>query len=241
MSGLRVAGAIAERELRAYLFSAGGYIIIALFMIISGIIFSLRVFEQGAVSSLRDVFGAGTWLLAFIAPAITMRLFAEEYRLGTFEGLMTAPVRNGQVVIGKFAGALGLLVVMLVPTLVFVVALEIYGRPDYGELATGYLGLILAGSLYLASGMVASILTSSQPIAFLVTLFFWLAVGFAARELPPLLGEDLAAIVYACDPQLRLNDFCIGLIDTSNVIYFVSLTAFFLLAALAVLEARRCR
>jgi ABC-2 type transport system permease protein len=241
MSSLRVATAIAERELRAYLFSASGYIIIALFMLVTGIIFSLRVFEQGAVSSLRDVFGAGTWLLAFIAPAITMRLFSEEYRLGTFEGLMTAPVRNVQVVAGKFGGALALLIVMLLPTLIFVVALEIYGRPDYGEVATGYFGLVLAGALYLASGMVASILTSSQPVAFLVTLFFWLAIGFAARELPALLNEEHAAIIYAADPRLRLNDFCIGLGDTSNVMYFVTLTLFFLLTALAVLEVRRCR
>ena len=233
--------AIAGRELRAYFLSPGGYIIVALFLLVSGVVFFFKVFGEGEISTLRAVFGIGTWLLAFIAPAITMRLVSEELRLGTFEALMTAPLRDAEVVLGKFIGALGLLVVMLVPTLVYVLALEIFGRPDYGELGCGYLGLLLAGAAYLASGLLASTLTSSQPVAFLLALFFWLTIGFGAKLLPPHLGEQGAAIVYALDPDLRLSDFTIGLVDTSNVVYFVSVTALFLLAAIASLQARRWR
>jgi ABC-2 type transport system permease protein len=165
--------------------------------------------------------------------------FAEEYRLGTFETLMTCPVREGEIVLGKFLGALALLALMLLPTLVYVVVLEIYGRPDYGELVCGYLGLLLAGSVYLASGLLASTLTVSQPVAFLVALFFWLTIGFAAKLLPSHLDDSTARIVFALDPDLRLGDFTIGLVDTSNIVYFLSLTALFLLASVAALQGRR--
>ncbi|MHC4992707.1 MAG: ABC transporter permease subunit, partial [Planctomycetota bacterium] len=101
--------AIAGREVRAYFLSPGGYIIVALFLLITGGIFTFGVLNEGRLASLRSVFGVGTWLLAFVGPAITMRLISEEYRLGTFEALMTCPVRESEVVLGKFLGALGLL------------------------------------------------------------------------------------------------------------------------------------
>ncbi|MHC5005543.1 MAG: ABC transporter permease subunit, partial [Planctomycetota bacterium] len=122
--------AIAGRELRSYLLAPGGYVIIALFLLITGFVFFFRVFGEGELTSLRSVFGIGTWLLAVVAPAITMRLISEEYRLGTFEALMTCPVREAEVVMGKFLGALALLVVMLAPTWVYVLGLELFGRPD---------------------------------------------------------------------------------------------------------------
>jgi ABC-2 type transport system permease protein len=231
--------AIASRELRAYFFSPSGYIIMALFGLITGLWFYFSAFVTGGTATLRSVFGIGTWLLALLGPAITMRLFAEEYRMGTFEALMTCPVREIEVVMGKFLGALGLLAAVLLPTLVFVAALEAYGRPDYGEVLCGYLGLLLAGCLYLSSGMLASTLTSSQPVAFLVTMFFWLAVGLAASLLPAHVGEGAASLLYAADPQRRLSDFTIGLVDTSNVVYFVSLSAFFLAATVGSLRVRR--
>jgi len=232
---------IAGRELRAYFLSPGGYIIIALFLLISGAIFSLVVFGEGELASLRAVFSGGTWLLAFIAPAVTMRLFSEEYRLGTYEALMTAPVREREVVLGKFLGALGLLVLMLVPTLIYLPALELHGRPDYGEILCGYLGLLLAGSAYLASGILASTLTSSQPVAFLMAMFFWLTLGLGAKLLPALLGEPLSAILFALDPQLRLSDFTIGLLDTSNVVFFLTLTVLFISISIFALQVRRWR
>jgi ABC-2 type transport system permease protein len=230
---------IAGRELRAYFFGPAGYIIMALFALIAGLWFVSSSLVQGAAATMRPLFSIGTWMLAFVAPAITMRLFAEEYRLGTFEALMSCPVREAEVVAGKFLGAMGLLAAVLAPTAIHVIALEAHGRPDYGEILCGYLGLALAGCLYISSGMLASTLTSSQPVAFLVSLFFWLAVGLGAGLLPSRLGERGAALVYAADPQRRLADFTIGLIDTSNVVYFLSLTAFFLLATSGVLRARR--
>src|SRR4029079_16632157 len=105
------------------------------------------------IASLRPVFQYGAWVFVFIGPAITMRAISEELRLASLEPLITAPVTEAQVVFGKFLASLGFLVLMLVPTGVFVIALELYGRPDYGELLCGYLGMVLAGSAYMASGI----------------------------------------------------------------------------------------
>jgi ABC-2 type transport system permease protein len=231
--------AIASRELKAYLLTPGGYIIIALFLVLVGIYFSVRSFDLGQPSSLRAVFEVGTWLLLFVCPAITMRAISEERRLGTFEALMTAPVSEAEVVAGKYLAALAFLALMLAPTALHVAALELYGRPDYGELLSGYLGMLLAGSAYLASGVLASVLTTSQVVAFLLTLFFWLTFNAGTRILPQHVPQFWADIVQSLDAQQRLGLFAIGLIDTAGIVYFLSLTAVFLIAAVAALLWRK--
>jgi len=233
--------ALTGRELRSYFLSPVGYIVTALFLVMTGLIFMRYTFDQGQPASLRPVFELGTWMLLFVCPAITMRAISEERRLGTFEMLMTCPISETEVILAKFIAAMGFLVLMLVPTFVHVLLLELYGRPDYGELFCGYLGMLLAGMAYMSSGMLASTLTTSQVVAFLVTLFFWLALSIGAKFLPQYLHEPWATAAFAADPDPRLRDFAIGLIDSSNVIYFVSLTALFLIAAIQTLEARRWR
>jgi ABC-2 type transport system permease protein len=233
--------ALAGRELRSQFLSPVGYIITALFLLMAGLIFVRYTLDQGQPASLRPVFELGTWMLLFICPAITMRAISEERRLGTFEMLMTCPVSEAQVIFGKFLAAIAFLVLMFVPTAAHVAVLEVYGRPDYGELLCGYLGLGLAGGVYLSAGILASTLTTSQVVAFLAALFFWLALSIGAKLLPPYLHEPWATAAFAADPDPRLRDFAIGLIDSSNVIYFLSLTAVFLLAATRSLEARKWR
>lgn len=232
---------LAGRELRSYFQSPAGYIIIALFMLLAGLVFTAKAFRQGQPASMRPVFEWGTWLLLIICPAISMRAIAEERRIGTFEMLMTAPVNEAQVIVGKFLAAVAFLACMLLPTLVFVALLEWYGRPgpDYGELTCGYLGLLLAGAAYLASGLLASTLTASQVLAFLLTLIFWLVLSIGAKLLPQHLSEPWATAAFALDPDPRVRDFAIGLIDSSNVVYFASLAVVFLIAASRSLEARR--
>jgi ABC-2 type transport system permease protein len=168
-----------------------------------------------------------------------MRAISEERRQGTYETLMTSPISESEVVAGKFTASLLFLFCMFVPTGVIVTVLELYGAPDYGELACGYLGMILAGSAYLASGILASALTSSQIVAFLAPLFFWMIVNLGCKLLPPYLNERWSNILALCDSDQRLRDFTIGLLDTSNVVFFITLTAVFLIAASCVLQTRR--
>jgi ABC-2 type transport system permease protein len=233
--------ALTGRELRSYFFAPTGYIIIALFLLMSGIIFVVRAFDQGQPASIRPVFEYGVWMLIFVCPAISMKAISEERRMGTFEMLMTCPVSEWNVILGKFFASFCFLLIMLAPTAVLVAALEIYGRPDYGELLCGYLGMALVGMAYLASGIFASTLSNSQVVAFLLTLFFWLLLTIGAKIVPAYLPEPWSGAAFAIDPDPRLRDFAIGLIDTSNIIYFLSFTAVVLIAAVRSLEARRWR
>ncbi len=232
---------IAARELPAYLLSPAGYVITALFLLITGFLFAFAGFEQGQTASLRPTFDVITWVLLFICPAVAMRTISEELRSGTFEALMTAPVTEAEVVMGKFLGSAAFLILMLLPTGIYAVALELYGRPDYGELLCGYLGVILAGAAYLAGGILASTLTSSQVVAFLVSVLFWVALVFSTKLLPARMDDSWAEFVRALDPDLRLGNFSIGLLDTSDVVYFLSMTALFLTAAVKSLQVRRLR
>ena len=244
---MRVLAAIAGRELRAYFLSPGGYVVAALFTLLNGLLFVRLVFNQGEPAALRPIFGFSMIAFMLVCPALTMHMISEELRLGTIEVLMTCPVRSAEIILGKFAAALGFLVLLLAPTLVFVVALEIYGRPDYGELLCGYLGVILAGSAYLASGILASTLTASQVVAYLITVFFWLVLLLLtnllpqAELLPPAWRDAWSGVLFRLDPNLRLRDFAIGLVDTANVVYFCSLTAVLLIASVKFLDARRLR
>jgi ABC-2 type transport system permease protein len=234
-------GAIVSREVRSCFLSPVGYVVAAIVALMTGVIFVAQTFDQGQPATLSAVFQWGTWMLLFVCPAISMRAIAEEKRLGTYEMLFSCPVSERQVIAGKFLGAMLFLAVILLPTLVQAVALERYGRPDYGEIACGYLGLMLAGSAYIASGLLASAMTSSQIVAFLSTLFFWIALTLGAKLLPAYLPTRWADIAFAADPDPRLRDFAIGLIDTSNVVYFITLTGFFLIAATRVLQTGRWR
>ena len=260
--------AVARRELYAYLLSPTGYLVAALFLFFSSLVYFAAAplllgsgFAPGQPASLRLFFQIGIWVLFLIVPALSMRTVSEELRSGTIETLMTAPVSEGQVVLGKFLGAMGFLVLMLLPTAIYVAALERYGRPDYGELACGYAGLLLVGAAFLASGILASTLTSSQVLAYLGTVFFWLillvatmvlpyaatlADGFADRAgagsaldriLEPL--PAAARFLAAGNPLARARGFVIGLVDSFSVVYFASITAAFLVAAVRSLGMQR--
>ncbi len=232
---------LAVREYRAYFLSATGYVVAFLFLLLTGAVFIAQAFQQDAVASLRPVFTSGTWLLLFIAPAVTMRMLSEEFRLGTYEMLATCPLRERTIVLAKYAASLGVLITLLAPTALYVVALEQYGRPDYGELACGYAGLVLAGAAYLAVGLAASALTSSQVVAYLGALFFWLALSLGSSLAAPLVNDPWSDLIAACSPDPRLRDFAIGLVDSANVVYFLAFVAAALPAAVAALQWRRIR
>lgn len=267
MSGGTALLAIGRRELMAYLLSPVGALVAALFLFFTALVHFVAApalmgtgFAQGQPASLRLFFQVGVWVFFVVGPAISMRTLSEEFRLGTIESLLTAPVTEAQIILGKFLGAMGFLVLMLVPTLIYVVALEQHGRPDYGELFCGYLGLLLVGGTYLASGILASTATSSQVLAYLGTIFFWLILLMAAQALPLLAARaealagpepgalvgwaigglrGVAAVLEHGNPVMRTRGFVIGLLDSFNVVFFFVFTVVFLMAAIRGLKSRR--
>ncbi|MCL4198246.1 MAG: ABC transporter permease subunit [Phycisphaerales bacterium] len=234
--------AIARRELLAYFSTAVGYVVLALFLLMSGMLFSLTTLHTGVEATMRSFFDLSFFLLLFIAPAISMRLLSEEMRLGTLESLMTCPVSDAQVVIGKWIGSVGFFVLMLAPTLLYLLVLEWYSSPDYGSIFAGYAGLLLVGGLYLALGTLASAIWPSQVLAYLVAVFFWLLFVGLTSWLPRFVGDPWSDILFRMSVEQRYsNDFAKGVIDTSTIVYFASGMVLFLTAAVKIVESRRWR
>jgi ABC-2 type transport system permease protein len=238
MSGVAT---IAVREFRAFFQLPLGWIIVALCLLGSGFAFTNATLIPGQPASMRDFFAFWWFILAIIAPSISMRLFSEELRSGTFEPLMSSPVSELSIVLGKYFGALLLLAACLTPTLIYVGVLGALTRPDYGPIFAGYLGVLLAGALYLAVGLVFSALTSSQTLAFLATMFVLigveLVIAYGSSQLPP----RAARAVGELSANARIADFAKGVVDTANIAYFVVVSAWLVGISAVILRARRWR
>lgn len=260
--------AIARRELAATIGSPVGALVAALFLACTAAVWFVlgpqlvgRGFVSGQPASLTLFFETALWMLLLVTPAISMRAISEEVRSGTLEVLLTAPVTERTIIFGKFLGAMIVLTLILLPTLVLVAAVELHGRPDYGEIVAGYLGLLLLGAALVASGILASTLTGSQVMAFLLTILAWLglllltiglpilgglAAAIAAARDPgeatrPLLqlGQMVGAAAAEANPLVRVRTLLGGLMDSFSVVYFIALTAACLAIAARGLSVRR--
>jgi len=229
--------AIALKEFKSYLSSPMAYVVTGIFLVLTGFFFqgSPATYSQ---TSINGFLGTGSILLLLLASVLTMRLLAEERKMGTLELLLTAPVRDSEVIAGKFLGSLGMLTVMLVLTFYYPILLISFGDPDMGPIATGYLGLFLLGCTSLAVGLFASSLTSNQIVSAVVAggiLFALYFVGWAADLLPEALGEVIGFLSLS----QYFPDFMRGIIDTRAIIYYLSITALFLFLAIRSLENSR--
>ncbi|MAE65697.1 MAG: hypothetical protein CMJ18_15620 [Phycisphaeraceae bacterium] len=233
---------IARRELSSQFFSPIAYVVIGVFGFGSALIFDLH-FQSGAAASLQMTFSGLVWLMIFLAPAISMRLISEEFRSGTAELLMTAPISDTEIVLGKWLGAMGFLAAMFVPLVLLALVLEWNGSPDWGPILVGLLGLILVGGLYLAIGTFASSLSQNQIVAFIVTVFivciFTIAMFFLpqASWVPTGLGRAMLYI----NVNQQFDTFNKGLLVLPNVIFFLSGIVLFLFLAVKKIESRRWR
>ncbi|MBI3931367.1 MAG: ABC transporter permease subunit [Chloroflexi bacterium] len=228
---------IAGKEFKSYLASPMAYIVTGIFLIATGFFFSISPATY-TETSINGFLQAGVILLLLFAPLLTMRLLAEERKLGTIELLLTAPVRDSEIILGKFLGGLGILTVMLGLTLYYPLLLIIFGDPDMGPIGAGYLGLLLLGYTALAIGIFTSSLTSNQIVAAVVAIGILLAlyfVGFAASFLPEALGE----VIGYFSLSNYFPDFMRGIVDTRGIIYYLSITALFLFLAIRSLENSR--
>jgi ABC-2 type transport system permease protein len=223
------APAIARRELSSYFYSPIAYVALALFLLASGIGF-WDDFQPGAPAEMRHIFQWMVWLLVFIIPVLSMGLLAQEWAAGTIEPLLTAPVNETDVVLGKFLGSLAF----------FGVLLTVFGHTDKGAIACGYLGIVLVGALFIAVGLFCSSLTRSQVVAavaasavlFMITIVPWWAAGQAT------LGPFWQTVVKQCVLR-RYEDFSKGILDTGNLVFFVAATALLLFLTTKILESRR--
>jgi len=230
---------IARREFAAYFVSPIAYVVAAIFLFILGLFFNFGDLQRQAYyATPADFFSRVTTLSFFIAPALTMRLLAEERRSRTLELLLTAPVRDGELVLGKFLASMGFYLVLIAVGSVYPVILFAFGNPDPRVLFTCYVGILLFGATLLALGTLASSLTQNQILAFFTgfgVLLALMLVGAPARLASPGMGQVLSALSI----NNHLAEFDLGIVDTRHVVYYLSVTVAALFLATRVLEGRR--
>jgi ABC-2 type transport system permease protein len=238
--------AIAKREIQSYLVSPIAYLVIAVFLLITALYFWLTLgwmIEYREAPTVRYTVEFMIVVFVFAAPLLTMRLLAQERRMGTLELVLTSPVREWELVAGKFCAALVLFLLMVVPTFLYPLTLEIFGNPDWGPILSGYLGLFFFGAVLLAVGLLASSLTQNQIVAAVLgvagNLLLWFFVGAPARN--PSTSPRVAEILRILDLREHLYTFLSGALDTRDIVYCLSVILFFLFVAIQVLEARRWR
>jgi ABC-2 type transport system permease protein len=231
--------AVAERELRSYFTSPVAYVVTALFLLMSGYLFSLglNITHEASLRTLMQNVGV---LFLFITPAISMRLLAEEQRTGTVELLLTNPVQEWEIVLGKFLGSLGLVLVMLILTLLFPLFLFVFGSPDRGPILAGYVGVVLEGAGFLAVGLWASSVTQNQIIAAILA-FGLLLVLWLSESLGQFLGGTLGSIVSYTSLINHFSEFPRGVINTKDVVYYLTVVAAGLVLSTVSLQSRRVR
>ena len=248
---------IAHRDFRAYFTSPIAYIVIAGFMAIMGWMFffnlshfnmqnmQYQTFNMGKSVSItegiiRPLYGNMNVIFLFLVPFITMRLFAEEKKLHTIELLMTSPLTLTEIILGKFLSAFLLLLVMLLLTVIYPIVLFATGNPDFGPILTSYIGTLLLSSCYLSIGVLFSSMTENQIVAgaltFAAGLFFWL-ISWATQSAGPVWSDILMYLSLIN----HYNNFSQGLLNTADVVFYVSFIGTGLFLTHRVLDSYRWR
>jgi ABC-2 type transport system permease protein len=236
---------LARREMASYFVSPMAYVIGALFLLFTGLVFffggiTTPVFEPGNEASLRVLFEVMAGAMVVVVP-LFVRLMSDEFRSGTIETLMTAPVTDTQVILGKFLGVMVFYVVLLALTGVFLALLYAYGQPDGGIVVMGYLGMVLLGAAFISVTVFASTLTSYQIVARILAVAILGAMTGLMQLLVASGVEPLNYIAARMNVLTYFRDFAKGVFDTRAVVFFLSVTAAFLFLSVKTLESRRWR
>ena len=236
---------IFKKEIRSFLSSLIAYVVIVVFLLIIGLF--TWVFANGNVlilghANLDILFFMAPWVFTFLISAITMRSFSEELKQGTFEILSTKPIKDIQIILGKFFASVALVVFALLPTVVYVYSIYKLGQPqgnlDMGATMGSYIGLLLLGASYVSIGLFASVITPNQIVAFILGLFlcFFFYVGFQQLSNLSLFGS-YDSFVQNLGIQLHYDSISRGVVDSRDLAYFVSLIFTFI--SLTFLTLRR--
>ena len=237
---MRAPRAVAWKEIQVYFSSPTAYIVGMMFLALTGVLFARGLGGPLPEASLSDFFQGATIILLLLGPALTMRLMAEEQKLGTIELLLTSPVGDWEIVVGKYLASLAILVGTVAFTLYYTIMLVVFANPDPGPIYAGYLGLFLYGAAALSVGLLASTLTSNQIVAAVVAMGILLAlysIDFATGAV----DGTASTILSGMSIRSHFDDFNRGIIDTKHVVYYLSFTAFFLFLTIRALESRRWR
>ena len=238
--------AIVGREWRAYFLSPLAYVVLAAFLLMNGFIFTIIVNFLNSPQAPRGqaliLLFSNTyfWIFnLFVVPIIAMRLFAEERKSGTLEMLLTSPVSEGTVVLGKFLGALGFFLTLWIPTLAYVAILRWQTPIDLGPVAAAYLAVALMGGYFLSVGLFASTLTKNQIVA-AIFAFAMLIVIFSGGLLQSAVNDpDKREFFAYFNVWEHMEDFARGVVDTRRVVYYVSATIFFLFLTTVSVSAKK--
>ena len=228
---------IFARELRSFFNSPVAYIVIVVFLVILGWFFTSNLFIAN-ISTLRTVFEMTPFLLLFFAPAITMRLISEEKKSGTLELLITKPVKEFEIIAGKFLAAWALYFFTLLPTLCYYITVSLVGKLDLGPIIGGYLGLLFVGAVFLAVSVFGSSVTENQVVAFIVSFLIVFALFMLDKVLFYLPGSLATPLEYI-SIDYHFSNIARGVIDTRDVIYYLSAIGIALVMGSIVLQKRR--
>jgi len=213
---------IFKREFKSYFISPIAYIVISVFLLVTGWFFFSTFFIYNQ-TSLRSFFSMLPIIFAFVVPAITMRLFSEELNVGSYETLLTLPVTYRDVILGKFLASVVFIMAMLVPTIAYPVTAWLLGQLDWGPVAGGYIGAILLGAAYSAVGLFASSLTRNQIIAFIIGIAICFSLTLVDKMLF-FLPRNLVGLFGYLGADFHFQNIAKGVIDSRDLLYFLSIS-----------------
>ena len=228
---------LAKKEFRSYFDSPVAYVVITLFLLIAGWQFSTSLFLSNS-PDLRTLFSIIRFILLFFIPAVSMRLISEERRLGTIELLMTLPVKEWQLVMGKFLSAYLLIIVTLFLTIIHYMTIALLGRPDLGATIGGYIGLVLIVGFYLSIGIFTSSLSQNQIISFILS-FVIIFAFYILDKIVFFFPGFLATVLEYLSTDYHFNNIARGVLDSRDVIYYLSMMFLFLFLTVQTLESRK--
>ncbi|MCX6557466.1 MAG: ABC transporter permease subunit [Candidatus Aminicenantes bacterium] len=228
---------ILGKELKSYFIAPIAYIVIAIFLLVTGWFFFSTFFLYNQ-ASLRNFFSLLPIIFSFIIPAVTMRLFSEEMHVGSYEVLMTLPLTFWEVITGKFLAALTFVMIMLLPTLSYAVTIALLGRLDLGPIVGGYIGAIFLGALFSAIGLLASALTRNQIIAFIIGMSICFALTLIDKMLF-FLPESLLGVLEYIGADFHFQNIAKGILDSRDILYFASASFMALYAGNLVMQGKK--
>ena len=228
---------IFKREFKHYFVTPIAYIVIAIFLVLTGWFF-FSTFFLYSQAELRNFFSLLPIIFSFIVPMITMRLFSEEYNVGSYEILVTMPVTDRDIILGKFLAALAFIAVMLLPTVSYAISVSLLGDLDWGPVIGGYVGALLLGAAFCAVGLFASALTKNQIIAFIIGMIICFALTMVDKILF-FLPESMLGFFQFIGADFHFENVSRGILDTRDILYFVSVVFVALYGTFLVLQEKK--